>query len=86
MWVGMREPSVLACVLTCMCVQAYRERDGVADEQGRGRARGRGEADRRPPVVARGGGRVQLVQVSREGVAELDAGRVVAERGAGLCK
>ena len=56
---------------------AYRERDGVADEQGRGRCRD--ETGRDPPMVARGGGRVQPVQVSREGVAELDAGRVVAE-------
>ena len=55
---------------------AYRQRDGVPDEQGRG-GRG-GEARGGPGVVPAGRGRAELVQVLGEGLAELGAGRFVA--------
>jgi hypothetical protein len=62
---------------------AYREHDRIADEElGRAAAGGADRAGARvPPVVPCRGGCGLAVQVCREGVAELDAGRVRAELG-----
>ena len=83
-WEGLayREHDRIACVEFWEGL-AYREHDRIADEElGRAAAGGADRAGARvPPVVPCRGGCGLAVQVCREGVAELDAGRVRAELG-----